>query len=95
MSFEWDQNKAVSNLLKHRVSFDLAQLVWCDPLFVLLPDRNDPATGEQRWHAIGEVGSQVVLVVVHVHPDPNDEDRIRIISARKATRHERKRYEEG
>ncbi len=50
--------------------------------------------GEQRWHALGLVGSVVVLVVVHSYPDPNNEDRTRIISARKATKQERHRYEQ-
>lgn len=93
MTFEWDPNKAASNLTKHRVSFDLATLVWKDPLHVLLEYRNDPATGEQRWHAVGRVGDQIILVVVHTYPDPDDDEHVRIIGARKATSHERKRYE--
>ncbi|MDE1918946.1 MAG: BrnT family toxin [Sphingomonadales bacterium] len=93
MTFEWDPAKAASNLAKHRVSFELAQLVWNDPLYVLLPDRNDPETGEQRWHAIGTVGGQALLLVVHTYPNPDNEDHVRIIGARKATSHERKRYE--
>ncbi|MCC7346171.1 MAG: BrnT family toxin [Variibacter sp.] len=49
--------------------------------------------GEQRWHAVGVVGTVTLLVVVHVHPEQGDEAKIRIIGARKATRHERGRYE--
>lgn len=92
MTFEWDTGKAGSNLRKHGVSFELAQEVWSDPLHVILPDR--VAGQEHRWHAIGLVGAVVVLVVVHSHPEAENEDRIRIISARKATSHERKRYEQ-
>lgn len=92
MVFEWDDDKAVSNLAKHGVSFELAREVWNDPLHVILPD--GVVGREQRWHAIGQVGAVVVLVVVHSHPVPDDEDRIRIISARKATKHERRRYEQ-
>lgn len=92
MPFEWDEDKAISNLAKHGVSFELAQEVWNDPLHVILPDRVEG--DEQRWHAIGLVGSVVVLVVVHSHPEHDDEDQIRIISARKATKHERRRYEQ-
>lgn len=92
MVFEWDNVKATSNCAKHGVSFELAQEVWNDPLYVVLPDRVEG--GEQRWHAIGMVGTVVVLVVVHSHPEPDDQDRVRIISARKATPHERKRYEQ-
>lgn len=92
MRFVWDVGKARSNLAKHGVSFELARRVWDDPLHVILPDR--VADGEQRWHAIGLVGAVVVLVVVHVHPNPEDDELVRIIGARKATRHERIRYEE-
>lgn len=66
--------------------------MWDDPLHMILPDR--VVDGEQRWHALGMVGSVVVLVVVHSNPDPSDDERIRIIGARKATAHERKRYEQ-
>lgn len=92
MIFEWDGEKATSNLAKHGVSFELAQEVWNDPLHVILPDRVEGR--EERWHAVGIVGAVVVLVVAHSHPEPDNEDRIRIISARKATPHERKRYEQ-
>ena len=92
MAFEWDGDKATSNLAKHGVSFELAREVWNDPLHVILPDRVEGQ--EQRWHAVGMVGAVVVLVVAHSHPEPDNEDRIRIISARKATSHERKRYEQ-
>lgn len=92
MLFEWDYQKAAHNLAKHGVSFKLAQEVWSDPLYVVLPDRVED--GEQRWHAIGMIGAIVILVVVHSYPEPDDEGRVRIISARKATAHERKRYEQ-
>lgn len=92
MIFEWDGEKATSNLAKHGVSFELAQEVWNDPFHVILPDRVEGR--EERWHAIGIVGAVVVLVVAHSHPERDNEDRIRIISARKATSHERKRYEQ-
>jgi uncharacterized DUF497 family protein len=90
--FEWDGGKATSNLAKHGVSFELAQEVWNDPLHVILPDRVEGR--EERRHAIGIVGAVVVPVVAHGHPEPDNEDHIRIISARKATSHERKRYEQ-
>jgi uncharacterized protein len=90
--FEWDPEKARRNLAKHGTNFELAQRVWDDPWHLVVPDRIE--AGEQRWHAIGVVGPVLVLVAVHVHPDPGDEDRIRIIGARKATPHERRRYEQ-
>jgi uncharacterized DUF497 family protein len=91
MQFEWDPDKARRNLAKHGVSFELSRRVWDDPLHVVVADRI--AAGEQRWHAVGLVGSTVVLVV-HSYPDPADEERVRIIGARKATAGERKRYEQ-
>ncbi len=92
VNFVWDPEKARRNLAKHDVAFDVAERVWDDPLYVILPDRIED--GEQRWHVIGMVGMVALLLVVHTHPDPEDDDRIRIIGARKATRHERRRYEQ-
>jgi len=90
--FEFDPAKAAANVAKHGVSFALAQAVWDDPLHVIVPDR--VADGEHRYHAIGMVGHVVLLVVVHMYPDGEDVDRVRIIGARRATRRERRRYEE-
>lgn len=92
MRFDWDPAKAQRNLAKHGVSFELARRVWDDPLHVIVPDRIEG--GEQRWHAIGLVGAVVVLLVVHSYPDPGDDERVRIIGARKATPAERRRYEQ-
>jgi len=92
MRFDWDSEKAASNLAKHGVSFELAQAVWDDPLHVIVPDRIEH--GEQRWHALGVIRTVTVVLVVHIYPEPDDEGRIRIISARKATAHERRRYEQ-
>lgn len=91
MQFEWDPAKARSNLAKHGVSFELACRVWDDPLHVIVPDR--VVDGEQRWHAIGMVGNVTVLVVVHSWPRGEEINLARIIGARKATPHERRRYE--
>ena len=90
--FEFDPAKAAANVAKHGVSFELAQTVWDDPLHLIVPDR--VADGERRYHAIGLVGHVVLLVVVHMYPGGEDEDRVRIIGARRATRHERRRYED-
>ncbi len=93
MIFEWDDEKAKLNIAKHHVSFDLAKRVWDDPL--LFVGLDDVVNGEQRWRAVGIVGSVMLLVVIHTYPDKHDEQNIRIISARQATRHERKNYEQG
>lgn len=92
MRFEWDPEKARRNLAKHGTSFELARRVWDDPCHLVVPDRIEG--GEQRWHAIGLVGPVVILVVVHAYPDADDEGRVRIIGARRATPHERRRYEQ-
>lgn len=92
MQFEWEKAKARSNLAKHGVSFELARRVWEDPLHIVVPDRVE--SGEQRWHALGLVGPVMVLLVVHSYPDRYDDERVRIIGARKATPGERRRYEQ-
>jgi hypothetical protein len=92
----WKPEKARTNLRDHKVSFELATHIFGDP-FVLT--RLDPYPHEERWQSIGRPssGSQVVLFVVHTDAKPQSggEEVGRIISARKAERHERKAYEEG
>ena len=51
--------------------------------------------GEERWHTLGLVGGMIVLLVVHTYSEQGGEESIRIISARKATSHERNMYEQG
>lgn len=92
MEFTWDSAKARRNLAKHGISFDLARRVWDDPQHVLVPDRFED--GEHRWHAIGLVGAVSIILVVHIYPDDEDDERVRIIGARKATRREKTCYEE-
>ena len=90
MRFEWDDEKNRINQRKHDgLAFETATLVFNDPLAVLRKDRF--IEGEQRWHAIGSVlGTVLLLVHVHLVEDPNDEDEnIRIISAREANKRER------
>ena len=90
MKFEWNPNKAVMNLRKHSISFQEATTVFDDSLSVSFPDP-DHSIGESRYVIIGMSGSGQLLVVSH-----NDrENRTRIISARRASRHERRFYEEG
>ena len=93
--WEWDPAKAESNLAKQGVSFELAVPAIDDPFS--LPEADGQPDGD-RWCTTGkpDVGSLSVLVVVHTDPVPlNDELVGRVISARPATRQERKRYEEG
>jgi|HubBroStandDraft_1064217.scaffolds.fasta_scaffold692676_2 uncharacterized DUF497 family protein len=92
MRFEWDPDKARTNLAKHGVAFEDAQLVWNDPNYILQPDRYED--GEERWHIVGYAQGIVILVVWHTYPDPDDDQRVRIIGARKAERRERQAYEQ-
>ena len=96
MRFEWDQDKERTNIRKHSgIDFEMASKVFDDPNVLLRKDRIDEATGEQRWHAIGEVPIDqggVLLVVVHVVRGNNGEEIIRIISARAANNRECRLY---
>jgi uncharacterized protein len=90
----WDPDKAAPNRAKHGLSFEIAALVFEDPLHA---SRRDLHPEGDRWHTIGLVGP-VLLLVVHTWPEAESEEGEpvgRIISARKATAHERKIYEEG
>jgi uncharacterized DUF497 family protein len=91
--FEWNEGKAESNWRKHGVTFALAAQVFDDPYAIAERDRIE--NGEERWQTIGMVEGVVVLLVGHtVHEDGQDEI-IRMITARKATTKERKRYDEN
>ncbi|TAU53882.1 BrnT family toxin [Rhizobium leguminosarum] len=90
--FQWNDEKNRINKAKHSVSFETACLIWNDPQYLLIPDA--VYDGEQKWLAIGTVGLVTVLVAVHVIHDAEDGETIRVISARKATSHERRRYEQ-
>jgi uncharacterized DUF497 family protein len=89
LSFEWDPNKAKANLAKHGVSFEEASTVFGDPLSLTIPD---PAHSqiEGRFVIMGRSRWGKLLVVVHTERG----DNIRVISARRASRKERKNYEE-
>ncbi len=90
LSFVWDPAKAAANLRKHGVSFPEATTAFADPnsLTALDPDHSD---SEERLILLGASTRGQLLVVVHTERG----DTIRLISARKATRKERKTHEEG
>ena len=92
MQFVWDAAKNRANKIKHRVGFEVAKRVFDDPLHLSVPDRHEH--GEERWQTIGLVESVVLLLVIHTYVEHDGEEIIRLISARKATRRERARYEE-
>jgi len=93
MQILWDRNKDRSNRAKHRVSFEVASLVFEDPFHLSILERIE--NGEERWQTLGMVGSVVVLLVAHTLVEQAGEEVVRIISARKATRKERQWYEEN
>lgn len=94
----FDPRKAVANRRKHKVGFDLAERVLGDPWSATSPD---PHPDGDRHITVGKpsADSAAVIVVAHTEPEEDSEGNVvkpgRIISARKATPHERRRYEEG
>ena len=94
MRFEWDEYKDRLNRAKHGVSFETARLVFDDPLHLSVQDRI--VAGEARWQTLGLVSGVVILLVAHTYgTEGPGQEVIRIISARKATRNERRRYEQS
>ena len=92
MRFEWDSNKNLRNIRKHRVSFEEAQEVFDDPLHIAVLDHRF-SYFEERWVTIGRTEKRRLIVAAHLHFDDEGEEVIRIISAREATSNERKQYE--
>ena len=90
MRFDWNKNKAASNLRKHKVSFEEAATVFGDPLSDTFDDP-DHSAEEQRFLIIGHSEQGRLLFVSHT----DDGETIRIISAREPTRTERELYEQG
>jgi uncharacterized DUF497 family protein len=88
--FEWDASKARSNVRKHKISFEEATTVFGDPRAITVESAVD--SRERRLVTIGMTSTGRFVIVV-VHTDRND--RIRIISARPASRAERRQYEES
>jgi len=82
MRFEWDENKNKTN----RDKFN-------DPHALSVQDRHE--CGEERWQTLGLVGGVVMLLVAHTYTERGDAEVIRIISARKATKREKQRYEQA
>lgn len=91
--FEWDDNKAKSNLQRHGISFDEAAKIFDDPLCLSEQDRIE--NGEKRWATIGLLNGCVLLLVAHTIFEDDSIEVLRIISARHADKKERKRYEHG
>ena len=87
--FEWDTNKASLNLKKHGVSFEEASTVFDDPLFITFLDE-EHSIDEERYITLGLSKANNLLLIAHT----DRAGTIRIISARKATKNERRFYKE-
>ena len=95
LRFEWDEAKSRSNRVKHGIGFEEASLVFRDPFHVSQQDRIED--GERRWQTIGSIGGTTIVLVAHTTTEYEADgtliETIRIISARKTTRNERRKYE--
>jgi uncharacterized DUF497 family protein len=89
--FEWDDFKASANFIKHGISFNEAVTIWRDEQGLEIPDP-DHSKNEERWVRIGYSNQAKILVVIYC--EKLDGEKIRIISARKATIQEQKQYHE-
>lgn len=93
-NFEWDSAKAQSNRRKHGVSFEQAATVFLDPLAVSIVD-GEHGENEERWVTLGKSMDDKLLVAIHTYRETGENGvTIRLISVRRATRHEQQRYEE-
>jgi uncharacterized DUF497 family protein len=89
MEFEWDEQKNRVNIQKHGLDFADAADLFASPMLISLDEREE--YDEDRWIGLGMLKTRVIVVVY----TERDEDTIRIISLRKALRHERERYEQA
>ena len=94
--FTWDPAKAIANRDKHGISFEQAATLFQDPLAVSIYDGEQSSDNEERWITLGQAVNGTLLVVVHTFEETGDDTaEIRMISAREATRNERRQYENG
>ena len=93
--FEWDEIKAVANVRKHGVSFELASTVFNDPRLLTIADL-EHSEAEERWFSIGCASNGAVLSIVYLWSESDPEaTKIRLISTRQATPAEIRHYEES
>ncbi|MCK5811733.1 MAG: BrnT family toxin [Clostridiales bacterium] len=92
MTYEWDSKKNEDNVKKHGISFEKASRVFADPLQLSVVDKRF-SYFEERWITIGKADEEQLIVIANIYFNNDDEEVIRIISARKATANERKQYE--
>ena len=93
--FEWNVRKAAANLRKHKISFDRATTIFRDPNLLSIPDE-EHSDSEERWITMGLDETGDLLVLSHKFETVSQmESKVRIISARRATKQEAQQYEEG
>lgn len=93
MQFNWDPEKAKANLAKHGVSFEEATKAFDDPFALEFADEHED---EERYRLLGHSGPHLLLMVVYTERESSTGKLVtRLISARKATREERRRYEKA
>ena len=92
MRFTWDPRKDAANRRKHGIGFELARRVFDDPSHISIQDRHEG--GEERWQTIGLIGPVAIFMIAHTYEEDDGEEVVRIISARKATKAERRQYDE-
>lgn len=94
MRFEWDEEKEQLNIRKHGIDFDTASTIFEDPHQLTRPDWSE--SGDDRWQTLGTVeGALLLLLVIHKVRFEDDEEFVRIISARRAEPFERRAYGNG
>ena len=96
MKYEWDVKKAAINFKKHGISFELGSTVFDDPHHISVLDESS-SFNEERWVTLGLASDSYTVVAIHTYftTTTRSNEVIRIISARRATKKERKQYEEG
>ena len=93
MKFEWDPNKEAINIKKHGVTFEQAAYVFADQFSLSMYD-DEHSIQEDRWVILGRSNNEMILLVIHTFRNIEDEETVRIISARKATKNEEKTYKQ-
>lgn len=93
MKFEWDPSKESINIKKHGVSFEQAAYVFADQFSLSMFD-DEHSNQEDRWIILGKSNNETILLVVHTFRNNDNEEIVRIISARKATKKEEKTYQQ-
>lgn len=92
MILDWDSNKNAENIEEHGISFEQAQEIFLDPLHLSILDKSF-SYFEERWITLGAAQTGDLIVAAHLYLVEEPEERMRIISARRATPRERRQYE--